>query len=156
MTSSCILGSVRLKRVENPNFFVFNPICLKFGIGGNFEMLITKSNPKLRLENDLSRKMQFSTDFSQNFTEHPSTIALPWQQWMSHGNSLYSGFKPILYSKSQKVSASYCLPFQHSRGKNQPVGGFRPPPACLGLRTFLYMCCLQILLLVNVFMPYKR
>ena len=57
------------KKVENPNFFAFNPICLKFGTGGNFEMLITKSNPKLRLENDLSRKMQFSTDFSQNFTE---------------------------------------------------------------------------------------
>ena len=95
MTSSCILGSVRLKKVENPNFFVFNPIYLKFGIGGNFEMLITKSNPKLRLENDLSRKMQFSTDFSQNFTEHPSTIVLPWQQWMSHATGFYSEFKPI-------------------------------------------------------------
>ena len=34
----------------------------------------------------------------------------------------------LVYSKSQKVSASYCLPFRHSRGKNQPVGGFRPPP----------------------------
>ena len=33
----------------------------------------------------------------------------------------------LVYSKSQKVSASYCLAFQHSRGKNQPVGGFRPP-----------------------------
>ena len=44
------------KKVENPNFFVFNQIFLKFGIGGNFEMLITKSNPKLRLENDFSRK----------------------------------------------------------------------------------------------------
>ena len=77
-----------------PNLFVFNPICLKFGIGNNFEMLITKSNPKLRLENDLSRKMQFSTNFSQNFTEHPSTIALPWKKWMSHGTGLYSEFKP--------------------------------------------------------------
>ena len=95
MTSSCILGSVRLKKVENPNFFVFNPICLKFGKAGNCEMLITKSNLKLRLKNDLSRKMQFSTDFSQNFTQHPSTIALPWQQWMSHGTGLYSEFKPI-------------------------------------------------------------
>ena len=84
-----------VKKVENPNFFVFNPISLKFGIGGNFEMLSTKSNPKLRIENDLSRKMRFSIDFSQNFTEHPSTIALPWQQWMSHGTGLYSEFKPI-------------------------------------------------------------
>ena len=74
---------------------MFNPICFKFGIWDNFEMLITKSNPKLRLENDLSRKMQLSTDFSQNFTEHPSTIALPWQQWMSHGTGLCSEFKPI-------------------------------------------------------------
>ena len=95
MTSSCILGSVWLKKAENRNFFVFNLICLKFGIGGNFKMLITKSNPKLRLENDLSRKMEFSTDFSQNFTEHPSTIALPWQHWMSHGTGLYSEFKSI-------------------------------------------------------------
>ena len=58
-------------------------------------MLITESNPKLRLENDLSRKMQFSADFSQNFTEHLSTIALPWQQWMCHETGLYSEFKPI-------------------------------------------------------------
>ena len=50
------LGSVRLKKVENLNFFGFDPICLKFGIGGNFEMLITKSEPKLKLENDLSEK----------------------------------------------------------------------------------------------------
>ena len=95
MTSSCILGSVPVKKGENPNFFVLYPICLKFGIRGNFEMLITKSKPKLKLENDLSKKLQFSTDFSQNFTEHPLTIALPWQQWMSHGTGLYSECKPI-------------------------------------------------------------
>ena len=81
--------------MENPNIFVFNPICLNIGIGGNFEMLITKSNPKLKLENDLGRNMQFSTDFSQHFTEYPSTIALPWQQWMCHWTGLYSEFKPI-------------------------------------------------------------
>ena len=34
----------------------------------------------------------------------------------------------LVYSKSQKVSASFGLPFQHSRGKNLPVGGIRPPP----------------------------
>ena len=95
MTSSFILGFVRLKKVENSNFFVFNPICLKFGIGVNFEMLITKSNPELKLDNNLSRKMQFSINFSQNFTEHSSTIELPWQQSMSHGNGLYSEFQPI-------------------------------------------------------------
>ena len=95
MTSSCVLISVWLKKVENPTFFVFNLICLKFDIGGSFEMLITESNPKLRLEKDLSRKMQFSTDFSQNFPKHPSIIAFPWQQWVSHGTGLYSEFKPI-------------------------------------------------------------
>ena len=58
-------------------------------------MLITKRRPKLKLENDLSKKLQFSTDFSQNFTEHPSTIALPWQQWMSNWTGLYSEFKLI-------------------------------------------------------------
>ena len=115
-------GLCSAKKGENLNFFVFNPTCLKFGIGGNFEMLITKSNPKLRLENDLSRKLQFSTDFSQNFTEHPSTIALPWQQWMSHWMICIQDSSLLVYSKSQKVSAFYCLPFQRRRRKNQPVG----------------------------------
>ena len=94
MTSSSILGSILVKKVENPNFFVFYPICLKFGIGGNFGMLITNSKPKLKLENDLSKNCNF-LPFSRNFTKHPSTIALPWQQWMSHVTGLYSEFKPI-------------------------------------------------------------
>ena len=34
----------------------------------------------------------------------------------------------LVYSETQKVLASYCLPFQHSRGKNQPVDEFHPPP----------------------------
>ena len=52
-------------------------------------MLITKRKLKLKLENDLSKKLQFSTDFGQNYTKHSSTIVLPWQQWMSHGTSVY-------------------------------------------------------------------
>ena len=83
------------KKIENPNFFVFYPICLKFDILGNFEILITKSKPKLKFENDLSKKLHFSIDFCQNFTEHPSRIVLPWQQQMFHGPGLYSEFKPI-------------------------------------------------------------
>ena len=42
----------------------------------------------------------------------------------------------LVYSKSQKVSASYCLPFRHSRGKNQPVGGFRPPPGLFRVKSY--------------------
>ena len=130
MTSSCILGSIWLKKVENHNFFVFNPICLKFGIRGNFEMLVTKSNPKLRLENDLSRKMQFSTDFSQNFAEHASTIALPWQLWMSHGTGLYSEFKPI--SKSE--SFSFLLLTISAQQREEPAcGRILVPPTSAGL-----------------------
>ena len=57
MTSTCILGSIQVEKVENQTFFVFYPTCLKFGIGGNFEMLITKRRPKLKLENVLSKKI---------------------------------------------------------------------------------------------------
>ena len=89
MTSSCFLGSVQVEKVENRNFFVFHPIFLKFGIEGNFEMLITKRRPKLKSENDLNKKLQFSTDFSQNYTKHSSTTALPWQELMFHGTGLY-------------------------------------------------------------------
>ena len=56
MTSSCILGSIWVENSRNQNFFVFHPICLKFGIGGNFEMLMTKRRPKLELENVLRKK----------------------------------------------------------------------------------------------------
>ena len=58
-------------------------------------MLIIKRQPKLKLENDLSKKLQLSADFSQNYTKHSSTIALPRQQWVSHGTGLYSELKPI-------------------------------------------------------------
>ena len=47
------------KKVGIRNFFVFHPIWLKFGIGGNFEMLLTKRKPKLKFENDLSKKCNF-------------------------------------------------------------------------------------------------
>ena len=43
-------------------------------------MLIVKERSKLELENDLSKKLEFSTDLSQNYTKHSSTVALPWQQ----------------------------------------------------------------------------
>ena len=78
MTSPCSFSSGLGKKVENPDFFAFYPICLKFGRGGNFEMLITKERPKLKLENALSKKSQFPTDFDQNYTKHLSTIALLW------------------------------------------------------------------------------
>ena len=41
-----ILGK---KIVENPNFFVYYQICLKFDIGGNIEMPIKKRKPKLKI-----------------------------------------------------------------------------------------------------------
>ena len=90
MRSYCISSSVQTEKVENRNFFVFHLIYLKFGIGGNFEMLFTKRRPKLKYVNNLSQKLQLSTDFSQNYTKHSSTIALPWKQWMLHGTGLYS------------------------------------------------------------------
>ena len=137
MTSSCISGSIRQKKVEIPNFFVFNPICLKFGIGANFEMLITKSNPKLRLDNDLSRKIQFSNNFSQNFTEHPSTIALPtvdvpWDWFVVQNSSL------LLYSKSQ--SFRFLLLTVSTQQREEPAcGRILPPPGLFRVK-FYNMC----------------
>ena len=90
MRSSCISSSVRIEKSSKSELLCFHPIYLKFGIGDNFEMLITKGRRKLKLEDNLSKKLQFSTDFSQNYTKHSSTIALPWKQWMSHGTGLYS------------------------------------------------------------------
>ena len=60
--------------MENPNFFLFHSICLKFGIEDNFKMLITKGKPTLKLENDLAKNLQFSTDFSRAKSDIPSTL----------------------------------------------------------------------------------
>ena len=117
MTSSSISGSVRVKKVENRNFFVFHPICLKFGIRGNFEMLITKRRPRLTLEDDLSKKLQFSNDFSQNYTKHSSTIALPWQLWMRHGTGLYSKLKPISILKVTTFEVPTAYRFSTAEGR---------------------------------------
>ena len=48
-----------MEKCRKLEFFVSHPICLKFGTGGNFEMLITKRRPKLKLKNDLSKKLLF-------------------------------------------------------------------------------------------------
>ena len=97
MTSYCILGSIRVENSRKRELLCFSSDLLEIryeggggGGGGNFDMLITKRRPKLKLENLLSKKLQFSTDFCKNYTKHSLTIVLPWQQWMSHGTDLYS------------------------------------------------------------------
>ena len=54
--SFSILGSVWVKSRKS-KLVCFHPICLNFGIGGSFEMLITKRKPKVELENDSSIKL---------------------------------------------------------------------------------------------------
>ena len=46
MTSSCILGSIPVEKNRKLELLCFYSICLKFGMVGNFEMLITKRRPK--------------------------------------------------------------------------------------------------------------
>ena len=55
MTLSGIFGSIRLERSIKLELLSFHPMWLKFGIGSNFEMLITKRRPKLKLESDFSK-----------------------------------------------------------------------------------------------------
>ena len=90
MRSSCISSSVGIEKSRKLELLCFSSDLLEIWYRGNFEMLITKRRPKLKLENNLSKKLQFSTDFSQNYTKHSSTIALPWKQWMFRGTGLYS------------------------------------------------------------------
>ena len=89
MTSSCTLGFDWVENSRKSERLCFSSDLLEIWYGGNFERLITKRRPELKLENVLSKKLQFSTNFSQNYAKHSSTITLPWQQWMSHGTGLY-------------------------------------------------------------------
>ena len=51
-----VLGSVRVENSRKSELLCFHPIYLKFGVGGNFVMLITNRRPKLKLENVLSKE----------------------------------------------------------------------------------------------------
>ena len=80
VTSSCILGSVQVEKSRKSELLCCSSDLLEIRYRGNVEMLITKRKTKLKLENNLSKTLQFSTDFSQNDTKHSLTIALPLQQ----------------------------------------------------------------------------
>ena len=91
-------------------------------------MLITKRRLELKLENVLSKKKSNFLPILAKII--PRTLQL----WRCHGNSgcpmglvCTQNESVLVYGKSQEVSASHCLPFQHSRGKSQPLGRFRPP-----------------------------
>ena len=78
------------KKSRKSKLLCFSSDLLEIWYRGNFEVLIIKRRPKLKLENDLSKKLQFSTNFSQNYTKRSSIIALPWRLWMPHRTGLYS------------------------------------------------------------------
>ena len=118
------------KEVENWNFFVFHPIWLKFGKGSNFEMLITKRRPKLKLEMISAKQLQLSTDFSQNYTMHSSTIALPWQQWMCHGLVCIQNESLLVYSKSLK---KFEFPTAYRFSTAEGIASLQADSAPLGL-----------------------
>ena len=54
--SFCILGSVRVKGRKS-KLFCFSSNLLEFWHRGSFEMLITKRKPKVKLENDSSKRL---------------------------------------------------------------------------------------------------
>ena len=89
-------------------------------------MQITKRKPNLKLENDLSKKLQFSTDFSQNYTKHSSTIAamvavdVPWD-WIA--------FRMKAYQYIVKVtSLSFLLVTASAQQREDPACGWIPLP----------------------------
>ena len=91
-------------------------------------MLITKRRPKLKLENVLRRKT-ISTDFSENYTKHPSTIALPWQQWISYGTvciQIESLLKAYLV-KVRKFQLPTAYSFSSAEGRTSLRADCPPP-----------------------------
>ena len=68
MMSSCILSSIKVENSRKSKFLCFSSDLLQIWYGGNFKMLITNRRSKLKLEYVLSKKLQFSTYFSQNYT----------------------------------------------------------------------------------------
>ena len=59
MTSSCILGSIQVERSRKSELLCSSSDLLEIWYSGNFEMLMTKRKPKLKLENDLRKYCNF-------------------------------------------------------------------------------------------------
>ena len=103
MTSSYILGSVRVEKSRKLELLCFSSDFREIWYRGDFEMLITKRRPKLTLENYLRKKCNFLPILDKII---PSTL----QQLHCHGNCgcpmglvCIPNLSLSVYSKSHKV-----------------------------------------------------
>ena len=72
------------KEVESLHcFFVFGWITLKFGVRGNFRLLISNLDSKMQYPFKILRKCYFSSLRSWFLAQHSLMNWLPWQQWMT-------------------------------------------------------------------------
>ena len=72
------------KEVESLHcFFVFWWIKLKFGVRGNFILLISNLNSETQHQFEIFRKYYFSSLRSWFLAQHPLMNGLPWEQWMT-------------------------------------------------------------------------
>ena len=74
-----ILMSRQLKNWEF-SIFVFGWIKLKFGVRGNFRLLISNLNSKTRYQFEIVRKGHFSSLRTRFLAQHSLMNWLPWQQ----------------------------------------------------------------------------
>ena len=63
-------------------FFVFGWIKLKFGVMGNFRLLLSNLNSKTQYQFEILRKCHFSSLRSRFLAQHSLVNRLQWQQWM--------------------------------------------------------------------------
>ena len=57
---------------------------LKFGVRGNFRLLISNLNSKMQYQFEIVRKCHFSSLKSWCLAQHSLMNRLPWQQWMTY------------------------------------------------------------------------
>ena len=84
-------------------FFVFGWIKLKFGVRGNFRLLISNLSSETQYQFEILRKCHFSSLRSWFLAQHSLMNWFPWQQWMTYLQSF--NFKNV-YIRLPKIDIS--------------------------------------------------
>ena len=92
-----------------------------------FERLIMRITWDCQSTMISAEKLQLPMQFSQKINKHPSTIVLPWQQWVSHESNLCLEWKLVsLYWKQQ--SFNFLMFTVLARQREKHGCGWIPPP----------------------------
>ena len=125
-------------------FYVFGWIKLKFGVRGNFRLLISNLNRKSLYQFEILRKCYFSS-WSWFLAQHSLINWLPYQQWMTSLHSFNSKryYRWLPKTDISLVKISWTVFKTFSKASNDVMNFF-----CQFVMTFTYSISLSRFIMI--------